>query len=175
MNRTRRVARRARHTVEQAGNSLDKASLLIALLRASGIPAQYATGTWSSRSNKQLILSMFPAQTQLTGYVATGATLSDPANDPETPVRGCDALLGAVRQRQRHAGRRRSGFCGRVDRANVHRRAGHVHRRSLQSEPNGHGKAERRDVPAGIFSDRLVDHARRSRRRSQPRNWWGIH
>ncbi len=66
-----------------AGNSLDKASLLIALLRASGIPAQYATGTLSLAQQKQLILSMFPAQTQLTGYVATGATLSDPANDPK--------------------------------------------------------------------------------------------
>jgi transglutaminase-like putative cysteine protease len=76
--------RGARGTLwSMAGNSLDKASLLVALLRASGIPAQYATGTLSLALQKQLILSMFPAQTKLTGYVATGATLSDPADDPK--------------------------------------------------------------------------------------------
>ena len=68
--------RGARGTLwSMAGNSLDKASLLVALLHASGFPAQYASGTLSLALQQQLILSMFPAQTQLTGYVAAGATL----------------------------------------------------------------------------------------------------
>ena len=75
--------RGARGTLwSMAGNSLDKASLLIALLHASGIPAQYVSGTLNLALQQRLILSMFPAQTQLTGYVASGATLSNPANDP---------------------------------------------------------------------------------------------
>jgi uncharacterized membrane protein len=75
--------RGARGTLwSMAGDSLDKASLLVALLRASGIPAQYASGTLNQSQEQQLILSMFPAQTQLTGYVAAGATLSNPAGDP---------------------------------------------------------------------------------------------
>ena len=58
--------RGARGTLwSMAGNSLDKASLLVALLRASGIPAQYASGTLNQSQEQQLILSMFPAQTQL--------------------------------------------------------------------------------------------------------------
>src|SRR5581483_8028704 len=43
-----------------AGNSLDEASLGIALLRASGIPARYAEGTLSVSQAQSLILSMFP-------------------------------------------------------------------------------------------------------------------
>jgi Transglutaminase-like superfamily/LVIVD repeat len=74
--------RGARGTLwSMAGNSLDKASLLIALLRVSGIPAQYSSGTLSLALQKQLILSMFPAQTQLTGYISNGSALSDPSND----------------------------------------------------------------------------------------------
>ncbi len=60
--------RGARGTLwSKAGNSLDKASLLIALLGASGIQAQYVQGTITSAQKQQLILSMFPTYTQLLG------------------------------------------------------------------------------------------------------------
>ncbi|HVX12981.1 MAG TPA: DUF4214 domain-containing protein [Pirellulales bacterium] len=66
-----------------AANSLDDASLGIALLRASGIPAQYEEGTLSQSQAQQLILSMFPASYQTVGYVPAGTQTSDPANDPQ--------------------------------------------------------------------------------------------
>ena len=66
-----------------AGNSLDGASLGVALLRASGVPARYAHGTLPDPLAKQLILSMFPASYQTVGSVPAGATLADPANDPK--------------------------------------------------------------------------------------------
>ena len=66
-----------------AGNSLDEASLGVALSRASGIPAQYAHGALSTALSQQLILSMFPANFQTVGYIPAGTTLSDPANDPQ--------------------------------------------------------------------------------------------
>ena len=66
-----------------AGNALDVASLGVALMRASGIPAQYAQGTLSQSLSQQLILSMFPASYQTVGYVPAGTTTSDPANDPQ--------------------------------------------------------------------------------------------
>jgi len=66
----------------QAGNALDKASLLIAMLRASGIPSRYRHGTLDQAHARQLILSMFPASTRTVGYVPPGAPTADPANDP---------------------------------------------------------------------------------------------
>ncbi|MFO0806097.1 MAG: transglutaminase domain-containing protein [Gemmataceae bacterium] len=72
-----------------AGNSLDEASLGVALFRASGIPARYARGTLSDPLAKQLILSMFPASFQTVGYVPAGTEVADPANDPQ--------LLGETR------------------------------------------------------------------------------
>ena len=55
--------RGARGTLwSKAGNALDQASLLIALLRVSGIEAQYVQGTLSDELSKDLILSMFPNQ-----------------------------------------------------------------------------------------------------------------
>jgi uncharacterized membrane protein/transglutaminase-like putative cysteine protease len=75
--------RGARGTLwSNAGNSLDVASLGVALMRASGIPAQYVQGTLSQLQAQQLILSMFPASDQTVGYIPTGTTKSDPANDP---------------------------------------------------------------------------------------------
>ena len=65
-----------------AGNSLDEASLGVALFRASGIPARYAHGTLSDALSKQLILSMFPASFQTVGYIPAGTPVADPANDP---------------------------------------------------------------------------------------------
>src|SRR5205823_28363 len=52
--------RGARGTLwSDAGNSLDVASLGVALMRASGIPAQYARGSLPYNLAQQLILSMF--------------------------------------------------------------------------------------------------------------------
>ncbi len=64
-----------------AGNSLDKASLLIAMLRAGGIPSRYRHGTLDDATAQRLILSMFPAATRTVGYVPPGAPTSDPAHD----------------------------------------------------------------------------------------------
>ena len=76
--------RGARGTLwSSAGNALDVASLGVALMRASGIPAQYAQGTLSSAQAQPLILSMFPASSQTIGFVAAGAPTSDPASDPQ--------------------------------------------------------------------------------------------
>jgi uncharacterized membrane protein/transglutaminase-like putative cysteine protease len=66
-----------------AGNSLDVASLGVALMRASGIPAQYAQGTLPQGLAQQLIRSMFPPSDQQVGFVAAGAQTTDPANDPQ--------------------------------------------------------------------------------------------
>ena len=66
-----------------AGNALDVASLGVALMRASGIPAQYVQGTLTQAQAQSLILSMFPASDQTVGSVAAGAQVSDPANDPQ--------------------------------------------------------------------------------------------
>ena len=66
-----------------AGNSLDESSLGVALMRASGIPAQYAEGTLSDAVSGQLILSMFPASDQTVGYIPAGTTVADPAHDPQ--------------------------------------------------------------------------------------------
>ncbi len=76
--------RGARGTLwSDAGNALDVASLGVALMRASGIPAQYVEGTLSQSQAQQLILSMFPSPLIVSGLVPASATISDPANDPQ--------------------------------------------------------------------------------------------
>lgn len=65
----------------EAGNSLDEASLGVALLRASGIPARYAHGTLSDPLAQELILSMFPEPQRIVGRILPGTTVSDPVND----------------------------------------------------------------------------------------------
>jgi uncharacterized repeat protein (TIGR01451 family) len=76
--------RGARGTLwSSAGNALDVASLGVALMRASGIPAQYVSGTLSKSQAQQLILSMFPASYQTVGYIPAGTPTADPANDPQ--------------------------------------------------------------------------------------------
>ena len=76
--------RGARGTLwSSAGNALDVASLGVALMRASGIPAQYAQGTLSQSQAQQLILSMFPASDQTVGYIPAGTQTSDPADDAQ--------------------------------------------------------------------------------------------
>ncbi len=73
-----------------AGNSLDEASLGVALLRASGIPAQYEEGNLPTNLAQQLILSMFPAPLRVVGLVNTGVQLSDPADDPQLMAEATD-------------------------------------------------------------------------------------
>ena len=76
--------RGARGTLwSNAGNALDVASLGVALMRASGIPAQYVSGTLSQTDARELILSMFPAGVQTVGYVPAGTQVSAPASDPQ--------------------------------------------------------------------------------------------
>nr|MBP7688043.1 hypothetical protein [Thermoflexales bacterium] len=65
----------------EAGNSLDKASALIATLRAAGIPARYRHGTLNSTQAKALIASLFPAANGVAGYLPIGTQLADPVND----------------------------------------------------------------------------------------------
>ncbi|NUM47307.1 MAG: hypothetical protein HUU38_21620 [Anaerolineales bacterium] len=72
----------------EAGNSADKSSLLIAMLRAAGIPARYRHGALSNADAQTLIESMFAAQgavaqTGLAGSIPAGTPVSDPVNDPE--------------------------------------------------------------------------------------------
>jgi transglutaminase-like putative cysteine protease len=65
-----------------AGNTLDEASLGVALYRASGIPAQYARGSLPDPLAHELILSMFPEPLRILGFVPDNAEKGDPANDP---------------------------------------------------------------------------------------------
>ena len=66
-----------------AGNSLDVASLGVALMRASGIPAQYAQGTLTQSQAQPLILSMFPASAQIVGTIPAGTQTANPTSDPQ--------------------------------------------------------------------------------------------
>lgn len=76
--------RGARGTMwSEAGNALDKSSLLISMLRASGIPARYRHGTLTREQAQPLIRSMFPQPTQVIGHIPAGTPVSDPANDPK--------------------------------------------------------------------------------------------
>ncbi|MCA9971895.1 MAG: transglutaminase domain-containing protein, partial [Anaerolineales bacterium] len=66
-----------------AANSADQASLLIAMLRASGIPARYRHGALSPANAQTLIASMFPAPTRLVGRLDPALQTADPVNDPD--------------------------------------------------------------------------------------------
>ncbi|MBN1873582.1 MAG: transglutaminase family protein [Anaerolineae bacterium] len=65
----------------EAGNSLDQASLLIAMLRGSGIPARYRHGTLITGTAQALILSMFPDVQGIIGHIPADAEFADLAND----------------------------------------------------------------------------------------------
>jgi len=74
--------RGARGTLwSKAGNALDRASLLVALLRASGFNAQYVQGTLTTPQAQSLILAMFRNQYRVLGCPPSGSALADPAND----------------------------------------------------------------------------------------------
>lgn len=67
----------------QAGNALDQASLLIAMLRASGIPSRYRHGTLSDERARELLRSMFRAPISTVGTLPADAERADPLNDPQ--------------------------------------------------------------------------------------------
>ena len=100
--------RGARGTLwNQAGNSLDQASLLVAMLRACGIPSRYRAGILDESKAQEIILSMFEPVSQVVGaldpadiptvedadtndlllypmhYLPDADKISDPANDRE--------------------------------------------------------------------------------------------
>ncbi len=64
------------------GNSLDRASLLIALLGAAGVTAQYVQGTLNTSAEETLIGSMFAPPSRVVGCIPTSATLASPTTDP---------------------------------------------------------------------------------------------
>ncbi len=66
----------------EAGNAADKSSLLIAMLRAAGIPARYRNGNLSSAQAQALLASMFPERNGVAGYLPDGTQTADPLNDP---------------------------------------------------------------------------------------------
>jgi len=65
----------------EAGSSADKSSLLIAMLRAAGLPARYRHGTLSDAQARSLLGSMFPPQSGVAGYLPAGTQTADPIND----------------------------------------------------------------------------------------------
>ena len=67
--------------MEQRGNALDVASLGVALMRASGIPAKYVSGSLSYSQAQTLIRTMFPPSYQTVGYIPSGTSTADPADD----------------------------------------------------------------------------------------------
>lgn len=76
--------RGARGTLwSRAGNGLDKSSLLVALLRASGFRAEYVSGTLSAERSRTLIGAMFPFVQQVVGCPPDGIDRADPAGDPQ--------------------------------------------------------------------------------------------
>ena len=119
-----RSAVRGARSGRDAGNALDVASLGVALMRASGIPAQYVQGTLSQSQAQQLILSMFPAQLSdgrlhpgrhadlrpgqrpaaaVRDRDRTTGSSSTPAAACRTPTRSCPARRSARRSRRRPA------------------------------------------------------------------------
>lgn len=65
-----------------AGNSADQASLMIAMLRASGIPARYQHGELFESEKADLINSMFPRVGARGGVVRADVVTSNPVEDP---------------------------------------------------------------------------------------------
>jgi hypothetical protein len=53
----------------EAGNSMDQASLLVAMLRGSGIPARYRHGTLNTERAQELILSMYREPQRMIGDI----------------------------------------------------------------------------------------------------------
>ena len=67
----------------KAGNALDKSSLLIAMLRASGVPARYRHGSLDAARTSELIGSMFPPLPDTRGVVPPGAQVFAPISNTQ--------------------------------------------------------------------------------------------
>jgi large repetitive protein len=66
-----------------AGNALDRASLLIALLRAAGYTAQYVQGTLTGSQATQILQQIFAnPPLGVLGCIPAGTTLANPVSDP---------------------------------------------------------------------------------------------
>ena len=70
----------------EAGNSVDRTSLLIAMLRAAGVPARYRHGTLDTANAQALLAGMFPVPSGVAGYLPAGTETADPLNDPDLLV-----------------------------------------------------------------------------------------
>ena len=67
-----------------AGNAADKASLLIALLRANGIPARYRHGQLTTAQAQTIIATIFDALPRARGHVPADAPIvGDPLNNAD--------------------------------------------------------------------------------------------
>ncbi len=67
----------------EAANAVDRSSLLIAMLRAAGIPARYRHGTLSNATAQTLLAGAFPLAGGWAGSLPTGTAIADPLNDPD--------------------------------------------------------------------------------------------
>lgn len=65
----------------RAGNALDQSSLLVALLRAAGIPARYVDGTLGASDVLDLLRSTYPDDASAASFVPDGDPLADPESD----------------------------------------------------------------------------------------------
>ena len=74
----------------ERGNSADQSSLLIAMLRAAGVPARYRHGTLASTQSQVLIAAMFPPIPGRGGTLPADVQVSDPINDPDLIARVSD-------------------------------------------------------------------------------------
>lgn len=66
----------------RAGNAVDQSSLLIALLRAAGVPARYVSGSLGAPEVLSLLRSTYPDDASAASFVPDGEPLADPENDP---------------------------------------------------------------------------------------------
>lgn len=64
-----------------AGNAMDQSSLLVALLRAAGVPARYAGGSLGPADALSLLRSTYPEDAGAVSFVPDGEPLADPEND----------------------------------------------------------------------------------------------
>ena len=90
--------RGARGTLwSRAGNTLDKASLLVALLGAAGQTAQYQHGTLT---NPAVHPSDVRPSSQLIGCIPTDVPMDDPGNQRDLQAGVTGLLLGHLQQRR---------------------------------------------------------------------------
>jgi Tfp pilus assembly protein PilE len=64
-----------------AGNAMDQSSLLVALLRNTGVPCRYVTGNLSWTDARTLVMSMFPSSGSVIGMYRNGTQLEDPSTN----------------------------------------------------------------------------------------------